>query len=78
MFSMVLQLLRSHGFKMGKIEAQTVGIDQGALLGDMVAQHFAQCRMQQVRRRMVERRGLAPSLINPGFHLLTGLQRAHG
>ena len=42
------QLLRRHGGEVGEVEAQPVGLHQGAGLLDVVAQHGAQSLVQQV------------------------------
>ena len=53
---------------MAEIEAQAAGIHQTALLLDVIAQHLAQGRMEQMRRRVVQRRGLAYTGIHLGTH----------
>ena len=53
---------------MGEVKAESVGPDEGALLAHVVAEHGAQARVQEVRRRVVAPRGLAP----------LGVDRRHG
>ena len=63
---------------MGEVEAQPPGLDQRALLGDVFAEHLAQRGMQQVGRRVVERRGLARGRVDAGDDLVADRQRALG
>ena len=48
------QFVGADRLEVREVEAQAIGCDQRALLGDMVAEHFAQGRVQQVRRAVVE------------------------
>ena len=59
---------------MGKVKAQPVRRYQGTLLGHMLAQHFPQRSVQQVCGRVVAHRVDARDGVDPGRHLLPGLQ----
>src|SRR3546814_11219830 len=70
------QLLVADRLKMGKIKAQAIGRHQRTLLADMLAEHFAQRRMQQLGGGMVDHDRLPPIAIDVGSHAVTNRQRA--
>ncbi len=59
-----------------KSKAQALAVDQRALLLDVLAQYLAQCSVQQVGGRVVQRRGVAHVGVDLGFHRRTDLQAA--
>src|SRR4029078_2217988 len=61
---------------MRELEAEPSGLDQGALLRHMRAQHLAQRLVQEMRRRMMRTGGRGASMIDRERDLLTQLQRA--
>lgn len=61
---------------MGKIEAESIGIDQRTLLGNVVAEYRAQRGMQQVGRGMVAGRSLAGGAIHLGSHRISHFEAA--
>src|SRR5690606_34075003 len=70
------QLLGPDRLEMREVEAQPVGRDQRALLGDVGAQHRAQHGMQQMSGRMVQHGGLPGSGVDPRRHRLALSQPA--
>jgi hypothetical protein len=58
------QFLRGNRFEVRKIETQPVRRNQRTLLRHVVAEHLAQSRVQQMRRRVVEHDRLAPRSID--------------
>ena len=60
-----------------EIEAQPIGGDQRARLMDLVAQDFAQRVMEDMGRRMVQHRGVAPDAIDLERHTPAALEVAH-
>jgi hypothetical protein len=57
-------LLCRHRLGVGEVEAQPVGRDQRALLGDVIAQHLAQRSMDQMGRGMIGAHRAAPGMID--------------
>ena len=53
------ELLRFDRFEVAEVEAQALTVHQGALLAHVLTENFTQRSMQQVGRRVVERRSLA-------------------
>ncbi len=49
---------------MSKVEAQLVGIDERSRLMHRIAQDITQCVVQDVRRRMIQHRSVAPEAID--------------
>jgi hypothetical protein len=64
------------GFGVGEVEAQAVGCDQRALLGDVIAEHLAQRLVQEVGRRVVLADGAAASMIDLERQRRANLERA--
>src|SRR5690606_37010476 len=58
------EFVRRDRLEVRKVETQAIGSDQRALLRDVVAEHLAQRRVQQVRSRMVEDRRGATRLVD--------------
>ena len=54
---------------MGEIEAKAIRSHPGPLLHRLASEHFTQCRMEQVRARMISHRGRTQVAIDNGFHL---------
>ena len=54
------QLLGTHRRRVGEVESQVVGCDEGTLLAHVVPQHPSQSGMQEVRSRVVAPDRLAP------------------
>ena len=60
---------------MGEIETQTLGLNQGSFLLNVLPQHLAQHCMQQMRGRVVCRRCSAPLRAHLGLYLLASVKR---
>ena len=76
-----LDLAELAGFgrvRLGVVEAEVIGRHERAGLADVVAEHLAQGRVEQVRRRVVARRVLPPRAVDLCFDLLTDLDIARG
>ena len=71
-------LVVRHRLVVRKIKARLVGVDQGAFLLHVVAQHLAQGRVHQVRRRVVELRGGTRRHVDMGAEHVAYLQGAGG
>ena len=56
--------------RVAEVEAQAVGRDERALLGDVIAEHLAQRLVQEMRRRMVGADGRAARVIDGEFERL--------
>ncbi|MNK89838.1 hypothetical protein D3C87_1098620 [compost metagenome] len=52
---------------MAEVEAQALTVDQRAFLLNVIAQHLAQCSVQQVSRGVVQRRGVTHLGVNVGL-----------
>ena len=50
--------------RVAEVEAQAVGRDERALLGDVIAEHLAQRLVQKMRRRMVGAHGRAARMVD--------------
>ena len=61
---------------MREVEAQAVGRDQRAALGDVIAEHLAQRFVQQMRRRVIGADRAAPPVIDLELQRRAELQRA--
>ena len=61
---------------MHEVEAQPVGRDQRAALGDVIAEHLAQRLVQQMRRRVMGADRRAPRMIDLELQRRAELQRA--
>ena len=61
-----------------EVEAQAVGVDQGALLLDGLAEHLAQRPVEDVGAGVVAADGVAPLDVDGGGGLLAGLDGAVG
>src|SRR3546814_471889 len=70
------QLRSRHRLEVREVEAQAVGSDQRAFLGDVRAQHLAQRRVQQVRGAVVEDGRAAACAVDRGDEVVADLQRA--
>ena len=62
---------------MREIKSQPVGRDQRTLLLHVRTEHLTQSGMQQVRRRVIERRGPAPLTINARVETVAELQERY-
>ena len=67
-----------HGRVVGKVKARALGIHQAAFLLNVVAQHFAQGLVHQVRGRVVAHRGGAGCGVHLGLHMVAHGQGALG
>ena len=71
------ELLRVDRLRVREVEAQPIGRDERTLLGDMVAQDFAQRLVDEVGRGVVGADGRAPVVVDDQFARLAGLEAAH-
>ena len=67
-------LIGGHGFEMSEIETQPFGVHQRALLLHVIAQYFAQGRMQQMSGRVIQGSRLTLGHVYLGNHLITDLE----
>ena len=70
------QLLSGYRFEVRKIEAQALRLHQGTLLTDVITEDRPQGRMQQVSRRMIERRVATPLVVDLCHHAVANAQCA--
>ncbi|MNJ01880.1 hypothetical protein D3C73_1616530 [compost metagenome] len=63
---------------MTEVETQALAIHQRAFLLHVIAQHLAQCSMQQVSRRVVQGGGVLNIGIDLGLNLGADHQRTTG
>ena len=70
------EFFRRDRLRMHEVEAQAIGRDQRAALGDVVAEHLAQRLMQQMRRRVMRADRRAPGVIDLELQRRADLQRA--
>src|SRR5450830_172490 len=71
-----LDLRRLDRFEVAEVETQALAVNQRTLLLDVLAQHLAQCSVQQVGGRVVQRSGVAHVGVHLGFHRRTDGQAA--
>ncbi|MNM68598.1 hypothetical protein D3C81_801620 [compost metagenome] len=63
-------------FEVAEVEAQALTVDQRTFLLNVVAQHFAQCSVQQVGSRVVQRSGVTHVSLDVSFHRCANDQTA--
>lgn len=72
----LIDLFSGHGLVVGKVKARALGVDQRALLLHMVAQHFAQGLVHDVRDRVVAHGGRTQLRVHLGLHGIAHLEAA--
>jgi len=73
-----LELLGLDGLEVAEVESQALVVDQGALLMDVIAQHLAQCGVQQVGTGVVQGDALAAIGVDLGHERGTDVEAALG
>ncbi len=74
----VLQFFVGDAGEVREVEAQMIGIDQRSRLLHVLAQHFAQAGVQQVRAGVVAHGGVADVGVDDGVDLVADADRLLG
>ena len=70
------ELIIADRFRMGEIESEAIRRDKRTFLRDVIAEHLAQCFVQEMRRRMVGANRAAALVIDFEFERLAERQFA--